>query len=81
MKVKLPFENKLREVRFWKSVRQIDLSIKTGIHFSTLSRIEHGYFDPSPGHKKRIAKALGCYVEEIFPPGETPNEPRTAGKK
>lgn len=67
MKVNIPFPNNLREIRFRKNVRQIDLAIKTRIYFSTLSRIEHGYLKPSPDQKKRLAKVLGCSVQEIFP--------------
>ena len=60
----------LREARFFKGLKQWDISVKTGISQSKLSLIERGYVDPKGDEKKRIAKALGCKVAEIFPESE-----------
>jgi len=60
----------LREARFFKGLNQWDISVKTGIPQSKLSLIERGYIDPKEDEKKRIAKALGCRIEDIFPQAE-----------
>ena len=57
----------LKEARFFKGLNQWDISIKTGIPQSKLSLIERGYVNPKEHEKKKIAKALNCKVEEIFP--------------
>jgi len=57
----------LREARFFKGLNQWDISVKTGIPQSKLSLIERGYVNPKEDEKRRIAKVLGCKVEEIFP--------------
>ena len=57
----------LREARFFKGLNQWDISFKTGIPQSKLSLIERGYVDPRKDEKKKIAKALNCKVEDIFP--------------
>ena len=62
----------LREARFFKRLNQWDISVKTGIPQSKLSLIERGYINPREDEKKKIAKALGCKVMEVFP-NETAN--------
>lgn len=57
----------LREVRFLKGLNQWDLSIKTGIPQSKLSLMERGYVEAKEEEKIKIAEALGCKVEDIFP--------------
>jgi len=64
----------LREARFFKGLNQWDISVKTGIPQSKLSLIERGYVDPKEEEKKKIAKALGCKVEDIFPRTEETNK-------
>jgi transcriptional regulator with XRE-family HTH domain len=80
MKVKPPFPNGLREMRFRKNISQTDLSIRTRIHISSLSRFERGYRCPSLRQRGRIARVLGCLPEEIFPQGESRDESTTPGK-
>jgi transcriptional regulator with XRE-family HTH domain len=63
-------ENKLRVIRRTKEVTQFDLRLKTGIHPSRVSLIEHGYIEPREDEKRRLAKALGVMPEEIFPEGQ-----------
>ena len=67
-KGKIKMKTRLRVLRFKKDIPQIQLSIKTGIHFSTLSRIEHGYIKPTPEQKKKLAKALNVDEDWLFPP-------------
>ena len=56
-----------REARFFKGLTQWDIAIKTGISQPTLSLFERGYKTPKDDEKKRIARALGCKVTDIFP--------------
>ena len=60
----------LREARFFKGLTQWDIAIKTGISQPTLSLFERGYKIPKEDEKKRIAKALGCKVRDVFPTEE-----------
>jgi DNA-binding XRE family transcriptional regulator len=57
----------LKQARFFKSLNQWDISLRTGIPQSRLSLIERNYVDPKEDEKKKIAKALNCKVEDIFP--------------
>lgn len=59
--------NKIKEARFFKGKSQIQLWLKTGIHYSTISRIECGYIKPSEEQKKKMAKVLGVKVDWLFP--------------
>ena len=42
----------------------------TGIAPGDISRIECGWIKPWPGWKKRLAKALGVRMDDVFPQGE-----------
>jgi len=57
----------LKEARFHRRTSQWDISVKTGIPQSKLSLIENGYVVPKDEEKEKIATALNCSVEEIFP--------------
>lgn len=57
----------LKQARFFKSLNQWDISLRTGIPQSRLSLIERNYVNPKEDEKKKIAKALNCKVEDIFP--------------
>ena len=58
--------NRLREIRAIKRIRQFDLTIKTGIPQSRLSFIENELVIPKENEMKRLAKALGLQVKDIF---------------
>ena len=60
----------LRQKRFFGELSIYDLSQKTGIHPPKISLIERGYVMPREDEKKRIARALGCKVTDIFPAEE-----------
>ncbi|NOR53119.1 MAG: helix-turn-helix domain-containing protein [Candidatus Aminicenantes bacterium] len=64
--------NKLKEARFFAKKPQIQLWLETGIHYSTISRIECGYLKPTEEQKEKLAKALDISKFELFP--ETGNE-------
>ena len=58
--------NRLREIRVVKRITQFQLRLSTGIHQSKISMIENGLVDPREDEKKRLAKALGVRMEEIW---------------
>ena len=59
--------NRLKEARFFAKKPQIQLWIETGIHFSTISRIECGYIQATEEQKEKLAKALKVNVDWLFP--------------
>ncbi len=58
--------NRLREVRVVKRITQLQLRIATGVHQSKISFIENGLAEPREDEKKRLAKALGVRIEDIW---------------
>ena len=60
-------KNRLREARFSAKMPQIRLWLETGIHYSTISRIECGYIKPTERQKEKLAKALGVEQGWLFP--------------
>lgn len=60
-------KNRMKEARFYKSKPQIQLWLESGVHYSTISRIESGYLVPSKEQRKKLAKALDVKEEWLFP--------------
>jgi len=60
-------ENRLREARFMARMPQIRLWLATGVHYSTISRIECGYITPTEDQKEKMAKALNVEKDWLFP--------------
>ena len=58
--------NRLREIRAVRRITQFQLRLSTGVHQSKISMIENGLVTPREDEKKRLAKALGTRVEEIW---------------
>ena len=58
--------NRLKEARFRVNKPQIQIWLETGIHYSTLSRIECGYIKPSEEQKAKLAEALGVKSDWLF---------------
>ena len=59
--------SKLFEVMESKKIRLCDLALITGIHYSRLCMYRKGYERPCYETAVKIAKALKCEVEDIFP--------------
>lgn len=59
--------NQLRRIRIKLGITQAELSKRTKIIYSTVSRIDTGVLKPSAQHKRKIAKALRCKIQDIFP--------------
>ena len=57
----------LKIQRVVRGFTQFDVFLKTGVSQCRLSLMENGYVMPKKAEKCRIAKALGCRVEDIFP--------------
>lgn len=64
------FKNNLREIRFFKNIPQIRLAQQTGIHFSTLSRIENGWTHGTPEQRRKLARTLRVRISDLFPRDE-----------
>jgi transcriptional regulator with XRE-family HTH domain len=60
-------KNKLKEIRFYRNLRQIDLQKMSGIDTARISYIENEVFDPTENEKKKLMKALNLGIDEIFP--------------
>lgn len=59
--------NRLREARLRNDTSQLQLMRETGIYFSTISRIERGWLNPTEEHKDKLAKALNVGKSWLFP--------------
>ncbi len=59
--------NRLKEARFFEKKPQIKLWLETGIHYSTISRIECGYILPTQEQREKLANALGVEKDWLFP--------------
>ena len=62
-----PRKNRMREARFFTEKSQMRLFVETGIHYSTTSRLECGYLQPSEEQKVKLANALGVKKYWLFP--------------
>jgi len=60
-------KNGLKSKRLGTGLKQYELGAKAGVHPGTISLIENQKLVPSPGQKRKLAKALHVEVEEIFP--------------
>lgn len=63
-------KNRMKEARFRAMKNQMKLWLETGIHYSTISRIECGYIKPTEGQKEKLATALQVEKEWLFPQEE-----------
>ena len=68
--------NNLRKLRRAADKSQLWLMKRTGIHFSIISKFEHGWLEPSERQKKRLARALSVSVESLFPESSAKDEMR-----
>ena len=57
----------LRKQRLFQELSIYDIERRTGIDVAKISLIERGYRNPRDDEKKKLARALKCKVEEIFP--------------
>ncbi len=64
-------ESKTRILRSGKP--QVALAREIGIGEPYLSRIVQGWVEPTEDIKRKIAKVLGCQIEELFPQEDAKN--------
>jgi len=57
----------LRQARLKIDMSQLELMKKTGIYFSTISRIERGWLNPTKEQKEKLATALKVEETWLFP--------------
>ncbi len=60
------FKNSIRRLRLEKGWRQLDLARKLDVYQSEVSAIERGEREPGVYLAKRIARALGASVDDVF---------------
>jgi putative transcriptional regulator len=58
--------NRLRGLRANHDLTQAALAERVGVSRKTINTVENGIFVPSTTLALRLARALGCAVEEIF---------------
>lgn len=56
----------LKIIRIRKGITQWELSKQTNIPNYKISLFENGHIEPNKEEKKKLAKALGTKVEELF---------------
>ncbi len=66
MKTESGVRNNLRATRTRLGLSQQDLATAAGVTRQTIGGIEGGLYSPSAGVALRLAKALGCRVEDLF---------------
>ena len=59
--------NRLRQARLRIDMSQLELMKKTGIYFTTISRIERDWLKPSEKQKQQLADALKVRIDWLFP--------------
>jgi len=58
--------NRLRELREAAGLTQAQLAERVGVSRKTVNTVENGVFVPSTVVALKLAKALGCAVEDLF---------------
>ena len=58
--------NRLRELREEPGLTQAQLADRIGVSRKTVNTVENGVFVPSTVVALKLARALGCPVEELF---------------
>jgi putative molybdopterin biosynthesis protein len=70
--------NRVREFRQRRGMSQADLAAQAGVTRQTVSGIESGRYGPTVEVAKRLARALGCRLDDLFPMAEA--APPAAGR-
>ena len=58
--------NRLRELRSERDLTQAALAELVGVSRKTINTVENGVFVPSTLLALKLARALGCAVEDVF---------------
>jgi transcriptional regulator with XRE-family HTH domain len=74
--------SELKKIRILdKKISQFELSRRSGVHPSRISRLESGSMRPTTNEMRRISEALGLLPEEIFGLDAVVGKLITSGKK
>lgn len=65
---------RLGVLRRERKFSQFELGRRSRVHPATISRIESGRYLPYPGEAKRLARALGVPVKELFEVAGAPKQ-------
>jgi len=69
---RLPKQNRdqlIGRVENWRNTRELtrqQLADAVGVHYQTIGYIERGEYAPTLALALRLAKALGCNVEDLY---------------
>jgi putative transcriptional regulator len=58
--------NRLKEMRTAAGLTQAELAERVAVSRKTVNTVENGVFVPSTTLALKLARALGCRVEDIF---------------
>ena len=64
--MKHELSNRLRELRSERDLTQAALAELVGVSRKTINTVENGVFVPSTILALKLARALGCSVEDVF---------------
>lgn len=67
--------NKLRTLRKNKNLTQKELSYRSGVHRVSIARYEKGKISPNTDTAAKLARALGCTIDELLGETKDPNQP------
>lgn len=66
-KIAIELGKRIRTLRKLKGLTQEELGEKSGISYKFIGEMERGEVNPSLNSLIQIAKALGIYVNDLFP--------------
>ncbi|MCI0439842.1 MAG: helix-turn-helix domain-containing protein [Chloroflexi bacterium] len=76
------YKNRVREFRIGRDLSQAALGKRAGVTRQTVSALENQRYSPNINVALRLARALGCRVEELFPlPQEEEREVELVGER
>jgi transcriptional regulator with XRE-family HTH domain len=71
------FRQRLAEALDAQGISKAELSRRTKIHVTTISRIIHGHLEPTLGTAEKLAESAGMTAEKLFDEKSSPNRKRT----
>jgi transcriptional regulator with XRE-family HTH domain len=78
----MPIKDRLKELRAAAGLTQQALAVKAGLSVSAVIHIEAGRIpDPRISTLKRLARALGCRIDDLAENGDEEEPPQEAPKK
>lgn len=72
---------RVKSARVRQGLSQEDLAHISGTGVMTISGIENGRHRPRPSTLRKLANALGCRVQDLFPPVEGSDPKGPAAKE